>query len=89
MTIASPKGQITLDKVSLEGDAKTAETKKWLEDGTYILPYTLQKAVLRMLVTCPLAGFNYLFTQGDLLARDKPLVGRQNPLSQNLVGCCR
>jgi putative intracellular protease/amidase len=32
VTVASPKGEITLDKVSLEGDAKTAETKKWLED---------------------------------------------------------
>jgi len=32
VTIASPKGEITLDKVSLEGDAKTADTKKWLED---------------------------------------------------------
>jgi len=42
VTVASPKGEITLDKVSLEGDAKTAETKKWLEDGqscTFLLPF--------------------------------------------------
>lgn len=35
VTIASPRGgEIPIDQSSLQGDFKTPDTKKWLEDGT-------------------------------------------------------
>ena len=90
VTIASPKGEITLDKVSLEGDAVTAETKKWLEDGAILLPRSRPHgnaeyidALSKNISTC------FTLVQGGCMARDGRLAGCINRPPQRLQNFCR
>ena len=52
VTIASPNGgKITIDKVSLQGEAITPDTRKWLDDGKALLSYCKQILRIKQIIS--------------------------------------
>ena len=82
VTIASPNGgKITIDKVSLQGEAITPDTRKWLDDGEALL-FDCNQILRRTRITSSKNGVKALLFDRKQILRKTRIKSTKNGLTK-------